>query len=266
MKPRYARLKCADCGVPWADHAKDPRRLCFVLENTTAEEVRQHIAALTVLVDQLRAAYADAQERIQALDPLPLPMYHNRMKVERLAPAVGPGGAPVSFGWKVGWVADELVRVRTELEGLRAKLAELAGRYPKPHLRLLSSDIARPPDAPAVPAWAPETWRMAIIGNAATWVDLETTADVVGYAAPGGNAADWTALLMMLRAGTPGRASKRLAWHAELGIYCFRNHREGLATPFQFRREEAPAVAAWLEEKLAELRVGVAVPVLDDAP
>jgi transcriptional regulator with XRE-family HTH domain len=113
--------------------------------------------------------------------------------------------------------------------------------------------------------WTPETWRLAIVGDTETWVELETTSDVVGYAAPGGNAADWTALLMMLRAGTPGRASMRLAWHAEMGIFCFRNHREGLATPFRLSRDEAPDVATWLEEELLKLGIKVATPVLDEA-
>lgn len=379
MKPRYDRLKCADCGVPWEDHAKDPRRLCFAMENTTAEEVRQHIVALTVLVEQLRAANADAQERIQALDPLPLPMYHNRQKVERLAPAAGPGGAPVSFGWKVGWVADELVRVRAdihalvqylaidkalraaqdpesdeakhqraalvtlvaemsphalaigcehqhlrselsrvtaELEGLRtyltrsiaadidddteaweilaglpdedmaiisrwleemrepaywsqdiarltAELAqareELAGRYRlQTYARPLPPDIASPP----VCAWTPpETWRLAVTNELGTWVELESS--IGAYAAPGGDVTDWTVLMIMLRAGTPGRAAMRLAWHAELGIFCFRNHHDGLATPFRFNRDEAPAVATWLGEELFKLGLRVVVPVLD---
>lgn len=316
MKPRYDRLKCADCGVPWEDHAKDPRRLCFAMENTTAEEVRQHIVALTVLVEQLRAANADAQERIQALDPLPLPMYHNRQKVERLAPAAGPGGAPVSFGWKVGWVADELARVRAELEGLRTYLArsiaadiggdteaweilaglpdedmaiisrwleemrepaywsqdiarltaelaqareELAGRYRlQTYARPLPPDIASPP----VCAWTPpETWRLAVTNELGTWVELESS--IGAYAAPGGDVTDWTVLMIMLRAGTPGRAAMRLAWHAELGIFCFRNHHDGLATPFRFNRDEAPAVATWLGEELFKLGLRVVVPVLD---
>lgn len=287
MKPRYDRLKCADCGVPWEDHATDSRRLCFVMENTTAEEVRQYLADL----ENLRGEFATVRDRIRALEELP--MFHNRQKVERLAPTAGPGGAPVSFGWKVGWVADELVRVRAELEGLRVYLARSIASYiddaeaweildglsdedtamidrwlTAMHApTCLTKSNVRPPADPAVPPWTPpETWRLAVVGDTGTWVDLETTTSAVGYAAPGGNAADWTALLLMLRAGTPGRAAMRLAWHAEVGIYCFRNYQEGQATPFRFSRAEAPAVASWLAEELIKLRIRVAVPVLDEAP
>lgn len=73
-----------------------------------------------LLLDRQRA-----QERIHDLERTPL--YSNRMKVERLAPTEAPNGAPVSFGWKVGWVADQFEEARAKLEEARLEIAAHRG-------------------------------------------------------------------------------------------------------------------------------------------
>jgi hypothetical protein len=72
-------------------------------------------------IDRLSAALVEAKARIAFLEEQPL--FSSRMKIERLAPATGLNGAPVSFGWKVGWVADQLVETRAKLEEARLALA-----------------------------------------------------------------------------------------------------------------------------------------------
>lgn len=58
-----------------------------------------------------------AKARIHYLEMGPL--FSNRMKIERLAPATAPNGASVSFGWQVGWVADQLEEARLDLAAFR---------------------------------------------------------------------------------------------------------------------------------------------------
>jgi hypothetical protein len=64
----FDKMKCADCGVTWANHAADPRLPRFVLENGEAEQVRQILASLVAEVDRLRADIARLKRQLDT-DP-----------------------------------------------------------------------------------------------------------------------------------------------------------------------------------------------------
>lgn len=123
IRERLARFNPASWWDCWT-----PEERAFV------SKAPDDIAALLDEVERLRADLTATQEH--RLADLAQPLYSNRVKVERIAPPKGPNGEPASFGWKVGWVADEVGRLRSELAGLRTYMT-----------RSIAADLAGVPEA-----------------------------------------------------------------------------------------------------------------------